>query len=70
MVIFRLQLLKQRYLDLTRYQVYSFRDGLRNVRTGAPHKIKLPISKNKESISEQASRKYALLYTKIDIEIV
>jgi len=32
---------------------------------------KLPISKNKENISEQTSRKYALPYTqKIDVEIV
>jgi len=31
---------------------------------------KLPISKNKENISEQTSGKYALLYTKNDVEIV
>jgi len=31
---------------------------------------KLPISKNNENISEQISRKYVILYTKIDIKIV
>jgi len=30
----------------------------------------LPISKNKEDVSEQTDRNYALLYTKNDIEIV